>query len=187
MTIIDTSAPEVEQEICRKCGFCCNGTLFLHACLNEGEKGNLPDMIESSVFSDGDSDYFKLPCNYFREKCTIYNEIRADVCSAYRCQLLKDLADNKITKIVALKVINEASLLCDEILNEFRNLTAKNEVICFKELPEIILKIINTCNNKKLKEEFELLLGKCNILEALLIKHIRSAGDFKDLMADSKV
>ncbi|MBE0674536.1 MAG: hypothetical protein IH591_07745, partial [Bacteroidales bacterium] len=86
-------APAEEQAICVVCGFCCDGTLFVNAGLNQGERGSgLPEKIEQASFSEGGRDYFRLPCNYFSGKCSIYDRNRADVCSSFRCQLLKDLA-----------------------------------------------------------------------------------------------
>jgi hypothetical protein len=58
-------APLNEQVICTKCGFCCDGTLFLHAGLVPGERGSLPEKIEKNSFSYDGKDFFKLPCLYF--------------------------------------------------------------------------------------------------------------------------
>lgn len=179
----NTGAPKAEQNICVTCGMCCDGTLFLHASLNPGEKGNLPEKIEQNTFSEGEKDYFRLPCMYFAGKCSIYGEKRADVCSSYRCQLLKDLSINKVQLKEALSIVSEAVEIRETIFNDYLNLSGEKEVLCFKQLTGELIKMIDSEKlDSRKKEKYELLLGRCNILEALLIKHLRSTGEFKDLM-----
>jgi hypothetical protein len=183
MTIISKKAPKAEQRICVTCGMCCDGTLFLHASLNPGEKGNLPEKIEQQTFTEGEKDYFRLPCRYFSGKCSIYKEERAYVCGSYRCQLLKDFSEKKVNVGEALKIIRQAKALREEIYAEFCYLSGKNEVIYFKQLFQELIKIIDSGVIDKLsKPKFELVLGKCNVLEALLIKHLRSISDFENIM-----
>lgn len=179
----NTVAPRAEQKICVTCGMCCDGTLFLHASLNPGEKGSLPEKIENNSFSEGDNDYFRLPCNYFKGKCTIYNTKRADVCGSYRCQLLKDFADKKNSINEALSIIRHATVLREEIFTEFCYLSDKKEVIYLKQLFGELNRIIDSEDiSTDQKSKYELLLGKCNVLEALLIKHLRSISDFENIM-----
>lgn len=178
-----TKAPKTEQKICISCGFCCDGTLFLHASLNPGEKGNLPEKMERQSFTESDKDYFRLPCLYFCGKCSIYKDKRAEVCGSYRCQLLKDFSDKKVTIDEALNIICQTKASREEIFAEFCYLSGKKEVIYFKQLFEELIKIIDSENiNKLQKVKYELLLGKCNVLEALMIKHIRSVSDFENIM-----
>jgi len=165
---------------------CCDGTLFLHASLNRGEKGNLPEKIEQNTFSESEKDYFRLPCLYFEGICSIYNKKRTNICSSYRCQLLKDFAVNKITKAAALKIVKDASAIRDDIFREYNNLSGRWEVLCFKRLPGELIKSVDFGSlSLPVIEKYNLLLGKCNILEALLIKYIRSEGDFDDLMDEN--
>lgn len=182
-----TGAPKAEQQVCVTCGMCCDGTLFLHASLNPGEKGNLPEKIEKNSFIEGDKDYFRLPCLYYSGKCSIYRKKKAFICSSYRCQLLKDLSVSKITVSSALKIVSEALVMREEIFTEYINLSGKKDVLCFKQLPrDIISRIDSGRLNDFNRKKYEVLLNKCNILEALLIRHIRSSNDFKDLMTDAE-
>ena len=183
-----TEASIAEQEICLKCGMCCDGTLFLHASLNPGERGNLPEKIERNTFNESEKEYFRLPCLYFDSKCMIYDIKRADVCSRYRCQLLIDLATDKVSKKTAIEIVREAHRQRQEIFKEYHNLSDEKRVLFFKELPHVLLRKIGSVNcNEMTKKRYELLLGSCNILEALLIRHIRSEGDFKDLMSETDI
>jgi|WetSurMetagenome_2_1015567.scaffolds.fasta_scaffold177462_2 hypothetical protein len=171
--------PVKEQEVCINCGFCCDGTLFFHAHLNPGERGHLPEKIESDSFSEGDKDYFRLPCNYFSGKCTIYDQKRADICSSYRCQLLNDFAERKITLSEALEVIREAMKMRTEIFEQYKLITGDRTDIHFRKLLQELGKIQKRATTEEsLGIDYEMLLAKCNIFETLLIKNIRSAGDF---------
>ena len=175
--------PEEEQAICVACGFCCDGTLFLHACLNPGERGHLPEKIEEKSFAEEGKDYFHLPCLYFSEKCTIYDRQRADVCSAYRCQLLKDLAGGIISPDEALSVVMDAKRMRDELLREYRKISGFSNKRVFRELLNELVRLTrDTKRNIDIRPGQDMLLVRCNIFEALLIKHIRSKDDFEKMM-----
>ena len=58
-------APAEEQKICVGCGFCCDGTLFVHAVLNPGERGSLPEKIEENAYSEGEKDLFSSALQVF--------------------------------------------------------------------------------------------------------------------------
>jgi hypothetical protein len=176
-------APVREQEICLGCGFCCDGTVFVHAVLNPGEKGKLPEKIEEKVFSEGERDYFRLPCDYFNGRCTIYDRKRADVCGAYRCQLLRDFSAEKISLEKALEVVERARETRRELLEEYRRVSGSDRHIHFMELlKELGKHLRQDRENASAGMEHELLLARCNIFEALLIKHFRSADDFEKMV-----
>ena len=183
MSELPLQGPVEEQSICIRCGFCCDGTLFLHAHLNPGERGNLPEKIEESSFFDEGKDYFRLPCHYFSEKCTIYDRARADVCGSYRCQLLKDFADGKIIVPDAMDVVREAMGMRTEIIEEYRRVSGKVEKINFRKLLLELGKVQKSASEEEpLSAEYEMLLARCNILEALLIRYFRSAEDFEKMI-----
>ncbi len=176
-------APVEEQTICVGCGFCCDGTLFLHAHLNPGERGSLPDKIEENCFTEKDKDYFRLPCQYFSGKCTIYDRKRADVCSSYRCQLLKDFAEGKLFLSDALETVRDARNMRYEVIEEYRKISGNSDKINFRQLLLNLGKIPGAASEgKPLSMDYEMLLARCNILEALLIKHFRSAEDFEKII-----
>jgi len=177
------TAPEEEQRICVTCGFCCDGTLFLRACLNPGERGNLPEKMESQSFMDKGKEYFTQPCLYFSGKCTIYDSKKADVCSSYRCQLLKDFAVGKGSLAEALETVAEAMSMRAEIIGEYCRISGSGGGISFRQ---ILIEMGNLqkagLQKEALSTDYELLLIKCNIFEALLIKHFRSAEDFEKMI-----
>jgi hypothetical protein len=175
-------APLAEQEICVKCGFCCDGTLFLIACLDPGERGGLPGKIEQVAFSEEGEDYFRQPCNYFTTKCTIYDRPRAKVCGAFRCQLLKDFAANKLTLKEAETIVDNAMKMRDRLLEQYGRLSGKSEKICFRQLLGELGRIQGLATEKEpVSMEYDILLAGCNIFEALMVKHMRSASDFEKM------
>ena len=180
--------PSEEQSICITCGFCCDGTLFRHATLNPGEKGNLPEKIEENVFSEGEKEYFRLPCLYFSEKCSIYDRKRADVCSGYRCQLLKDYVKGKISRNEALGIIREAVKIRTTLLEDYRRVTGNNMAVYFMLLLRELGKMQESVTEKEsLNIDREMLFARSNIFEALLIKHFRPAEDFDKMICSNEI
>jgi hypothetical protein len=185
MTELRIIAPLDEQKICVMCGFCCDGTLFLHACLNPGERGVglLPEKIEEASFSEDGKDYFRLPCHYFSEKCTIYDHERAHVCGSYRCQLLKDFAEGKVALDDASETARDAVGMRTAIIDEYRRISGKGGDVNFRQLLIDLGKIMKIAAEKvPASMDYEMLLARCNIFEALLIKHFRSAEDFEKMI-----
>jgi hypothetical protein len=183
MPEIIKKGPPDEQGICVGCGFCCDGTLFLHAHLNPGERGSLPEKIEQQSYTKEGKDYFRLPCLYFNRKCTIYDLKRADVCLSYRCQLLKDFAEGRVTQDDAVATVREAMEMRGAIMKEYRRMTGAGGKINFRDLLAGMGKIQKSAGmENRLRRDFEMLLARCNIFEALLIKHFRSAEDFEKMI-----
>ena len=179
----NNQAPPGEQKICVNCGMCCDGTLYLHAVLDPGERGNLPEKIEERSYTLAGKDYFLLPCLYFEGKCTIYDLQRAKVCGSYRCQLLKDIAEGNVSQTEALDIVAEAAATRTKLLKEYLRITGDDDGITFKKLHSRLGKLIqDTVPGGETENEMELLRARCNIFEALLIKHFRSADDFEKLV-----
>jgi hypothetical protein len=183
MTGVVTTAPQEEQRICVACGMCCDGTLFLHAHLDPGETGNLPERIEENTYSKEGKDYFRLPCLYFDRKCTIYDLKRANVCSEYRCQLLKDFADKRIALEDALAVVGDSLSMRDQITEQYKTFSGSRDRIHFKKLLREMGKIRDGFGGREpAGPEYDLLMARCNIFEALLIRYFSPAGEFSKMI-----
>ena len=184
MAKILTESPIKEQEICVQCGLCCDGTLFGHAVLQKGERGNLPEKIEQQYGNEGEAEFFTLPCAYFEGKCTIYNQKKAVVCSAFRCQLLKTFAQGEVSQQDAVKIVTDALKFKVEIYELYKQVFGVDFKLSFRELLNELGKM-TAPSTKKIKE-LALLKAKCNIYETLLIKNFKSIKTF-EAMIDSTV
>jgi len=177
--------PPDEQLICVTCGLCCDGTLFLRAHLEPGERGtgDLPQWIEKNSMTEDGKDYFRLPCRYFCEKCTIYQLKRAVVCSSFRCHLLEDFAEGKVTIPEALDIVREAMTMRNLLTEQYRQFSGRSEDICFMQLLKDLGKNQNAnSGGEAYDRDIDILQARCNILEALLIRHFRPAGDFNRMI-----
>ena len=157
---IEQEAPLEEQNVCVTCGMCCDGTLFLHAVLNNGERGSLPERIEERSYTEDRKDYFRLPCLYFEGKCMIYEQKRADVCSGYRCQLLHDLAGKKIAVDDALAVVARARIMRDEVLHRFRDISGNQDRLTFRQLLTELGKFNKSESDAGWGKEYDMPAGK---------------------------
>jgi hypothetical protein len=131
-------APEREQTVCLSCGLCCDGTLFGHAVLKPGEKGNLPSLIEQRVFMIGEKDYFRLTCLYFLGRCTIYSSKRADVCGSFRCRLLSEMSEGRISFEKALEIIKGAVIMRNSLQEEYRSFPESPGILPLTEIMKVL-------------------------------------------------
>lgn len=172
-----------EQLICISCGFCCEATLFDNATVKPGEKGTLPKKIEDKYFFNDSGEFFHLPCPYFDGKCSIYNQLKPKICSSFRCQLLKDFSSGRVHLEDAFLLIDQAKKQWKEIRTSAQNLLgAEASEMPFRKLLHHLYDLM-----KALPEEaqgnngLKILAVKCNILEALHIRHFKSEKDFNSM------
>lgn len=182
MSVESTESPVAEQEICVNCGICCDGTLFDHAELEPGEmsSGELPSKIAQNYRKVGEKERFLLPCHYFEGKCTIYDQKKAVVCSAFRCQLLKDFSKGRILKNDADKIVSNALKFRDEILELYKRTFEVDTKLSFRQLLTEMGKMASPPAEKA--KELALLKAKCNIYETLLIKNFKSVKNFERMI-----
>lgn len=161
-----------EHDICISCGFCCDRTLFDVAKL--GEEEVLRDKFIDIETRVNDVRFFKLPCPYFDKKCTIYHEKKPDICSKFKCMLLRNAIKGEITKENAMRAIDNARTLRDEILDEYERLKGKR--ITFREV------FVESFKNPEFDEnqELKLLKYRANLLDILLTKHFKSDELFRE-------
>ena len=86
------------QDLCKNCGFCCDGTLFNHAIIEENEEN---EHFEIFTNSESGKRYFKQPCPYHNGICTLQLDTRASICSSFKCRVLKQLERGAIETIDA--------------------------------------------------------------------------------------
>lgn len=179
-------SPFLEQKFCVKCGLCCDGTLFEHAVLQPGERGNLPKKIEQQYGLEGDNESFRLPCAYFVGQCTIYNQPRASVCSAFRCQLLADFSENRISQASAIEKVTNALKFREELYQLYQQIFGQsytqNSRKLLLESGEIAKSL---AADNPLTRQVELLKIKCMIFDMLLVKIFKSKKNFEGMISRS--
>jgi hypothetical protein len=164
-----------EQQICTACGLCCDGTLFAHAVLRSGELANLPEKMVKQYFTTEKGEFFRLPCPYFKKKCSIYYKQKAHVCSSFRCRLLFDLNKQEITPADALKIIGNARIQLEEI-----HMLAHLVLNVSEKLPLTGIQEKLRCMEPDRTDtsQMKILIARSTILEALLTRHFKTDSEF---------
>ena len=182
MNVVNNSST-VEQEICIKCGFCCDGTFFSTATVEKGEKEFLPTLLQKRYIRTEKGERFKQPCPYFNKKCTIYDQKKAQICSSFRCQLLKSFSKGKINQKNAEDIVKNALVLRNEIFLIYKTINKSNLKPSFRELLFELRKKNDANIADNIKDlHLELLLLKCYIFEILLIKHFKPPKEFESFI-----
>lgn len=102
--------------LCKACGLCCTGHLFLWARLNASELNPSQSLGLHVIRNDPRQRGFTLPCPLWDQHCTIYASPNCPrVCHSYKCKLLKELLDEQVTLSDALPVIEQAKQMIREL------------------------------------------------------------------------
>lgn len=166
-----SNSPVSEQEICVGCGLCCDGTLFNQALLQPGERGHLPEKIEEQYVEAGDREAFRLPCAYFSGKCTIYDQPRAHICGAFRCQVLRKVSTQTMSQAQAMQTVGDALRLRDDLYGLYRQVFGHDYPFHFKQLVVDVKQAAKaTPPNDPQKKAIEQLRAKCIVYSILLVK-----------------
>ncbi|HEX2697934.1 MAG TPA: hypothetical protein VHM28_09510 [Anaerolineales bacterium] len=95
--------------LCKSCGLCCTGHLFVWAKLRPGELDSAEALGLNVFRSDPRQRGFSHPCPLWQGQCTVYTSPHyPHVCRAYKCKLLKEVLNENISLPKALTLIEEA-------------------------------------------------------------------------------
>ena len=102
--------------LCKSCGLCCTGHLFVWAKLRSSELDSA-QVLGLNVFgSDPDQRGFSQPCPLWDGQCTIYTSPQyPHFCRTYKCKLLKELIDESTSLPVTLTVIQQAKEMIHDV------------------------------------------------------------------------
>lgn len=102
--------------LCKSCGLCCTGHLFIWAKLRPSEL-DPAEALGLTVFrSDPTQRGFSQPCPLWQGQCTIYDTSHyPHICRAYRCKLLKEVSAETASLSVALTMIDQAKEMIREL------------------------------------------------------------------------
>ena len=112
----DTPDCAQASHLCTQCGLCCMGAIHGRAVLSE-EEVEPARAIGLPVIEDSDDRVFALPCPKLSGTiCTIFGQ-RPSVCSRYRCQVLTDYQEGRLTANEALQKVEQAKEYLAALLN----------------------------------------------------------------------
>lgn len=102
--------------LCKACGLCCTGYLFIWAKLRPAEL-DPAEALGMHVFrSDPTQRGFSQPCPLWQGKCTIYASPHyPHSCRAYTCNLLDDVLSENTSLPNALAVVEQAKGIIQEV------------------------------------------------------------------------
>jgi len=104
MDTIQTKA----NSLCRACGLCCTGHLFIWSKLRSTEMDGFQE-LGVKVHREPNQRGFDQPCPLWNAECTIYAAPQYPRhCHTYKCKLLKKLIEETIELPTALDEIKEA-------------------------------------------------------------------------------
>ncbi|MBE0675295.1 MAG: hypothetical protein IH591_11585 [Bacteroidales bacterium] len=93
--------------------------------------------------------------------------------------MLKDLAEGKISAEEAHETVRKAFAMRKTLMQNFRKVTVNRRNLFFRQLLIELGKIQkSTLESQPPGDDLDMLIARCNIFEALLIRHFRSADDF---------
>ncbi|GAB4539234.1 MAG: hypothetical protein Fur002_03970 [Anaerolineales bacterium] len=102
--------------LCKACGLCCTGHLFLWARLNAFELNRAQALGLRVIRNDPRQRGFTLPCPLWNQSCTVYTSPDCPrVCHSYQCKLLKELLDEQVALSEALSVIQKAKKMIQQM------------------------------------------------------------------------
>lgn len=98
---------ELDDNICIRCGMCCDGTLFQYANIDDDETLTTQYSFDVGTNSAGEKRFF-LPCGYLQNKCcSIYQSRPYKVCDHYKCTTLRHYEKGEVSRNDALMVIEQ--------------------------------------------------------------------------------
>ena len=116
MTGIDETIESQGNILCKSCGLCCTGHLFIWTKLRSAELDPAKALGLKVIRSDPRQRGFSQPCPLWDGHCTIYSSPHyPHFCRTYKCKLLKGLLNENISLSNALTVIEQAKALIHEV------------------------------------------------------------------------
>jgi hypothetical protein len=108
MTGMDETWESQGTGLCRSCGLCCTGHLFIWAKLRPSELDPAEALGLTVLRSHPRQRGFNQPCPLWQGDCTIYDSPHyPHGCRAYRCKLLKTMQAEGISLPEALQTVEQ--------------------------------------------------------------------------------
>ena len=153
MTGIDEANASQGNTLCKSCGLCCTGHLFIWAKLRPAEL-DYAEALGMTVFrSDPTQRGFSQPCPLWQGECTIYDSPHyPHVCRSYKCKLLKEVLDENTSLPDALTEIEQAK----GMIRELEALLPPSTNVNFRERLVAYLEYLQASAGENTELEFRL-------------------------------
>ena len=116
MTDMDETNEAPGNMLCKSCGLCCTGHLFVRTKLRSAEMDSAQALGLHVLRSDPRLRGFSQPCPLWQGQCTIYGSPHYPrFCGTYKCKLLKEVIDENTPLPEALTVIEQAKEMIHEV------------------------------------------------------------------------
>ena len=116
MTDMDKTSESPGNTLCKSCGLCCTGHLFIWTKLRSAELDSA-QALGLNVFRSVPSQRgFSQPCPLWQGQCTVYSSPHyPHFCRTYKCKLLKKVLDETTSFPDALTVVEQAKEIIHEV------------------------------------------------------------------------
>jgi hypothetical protein len=182
MSSIPENNDNLENNICIKCGMCCDGTLFTFANIEKDEK--LHPLFEAEIITINQSEKtgFSQPCAYLNDcVCSIYNSEKIKrplVCGKFKCKLLVKYQASQINYNDAIALIEKTKDLAAKQNNLLSNTWPElSKLSTAKKIKELKNMLEKSEDKTQFRKQFGQLLLSTFTFETYLKKHF---------MADNK-
>ena len=116
--------------LCKACGLCCTGHLFIWAKLRPAELEPAESLGLTVFRSDPAQRGFSQPCPLWQGQCTIYESPQyPHVCRSYKCKLLKEMLAEVTSLPESLKMVEQAK----EMIEKLEALLPGSPTVNFRE------------------------------------------------------
>lgn len=103
-------------DLCKSCGLCCSGHLFIWVKLKPAELDPAEKLGLNVYRSDPTQRGFSLPCPLWKGLCTIHATPHYPrACRAYQCKLLKEVLAENTSLSTALQIVDQAKVMNGEV------------------------------------------------------------------------
>jgi len=113
---MEGTSPSQANILCKSCGLCCTGHLFIWTKLRSAELDSAEALGLKVVRSIPSQRGFNQPCPLWKGQCTIYTSPSyPHFCRTYKCKLLKKVLDETTSLTEALGVVETATGMIHEL------------------------------------------------------------------------
>ncbi len=115
MTNTERTDESPATTLCKSCGLCCTGHLFIWSKLRSAEL-NSAQALGLNVIREPNQRGFSQPCPLWDGVCTVYTSPQYPrFCHTYKCKLLKELLEENIPLPESLTVVQQAMKMIQEL------------------------------------------------------------------------